>query len=180
MRERNINVWLPLTRPLLGTWPTTQSCALTGNWTSDPLVCRPALNPLSYTSRAGKNLLVHVYFCLLLTLLQMSPIVFPLSCSPQSLPSPPPGLHRTVVCVHGPCIHAYMLSGWSLPVPSPPCFPLIAVSLFPVSMPLVLFCQFILFVRFHMSEIIWYLSFSDWLIWLSIMFSRSNHAVAKW
>ena len=36
--ERNINVWLPLTCPLLGTWPTTQACALIGNWTSDPLV----------------------------------------------------------------------------------------------------------------------------------------------
>ena len=30
-RERNINVWLPLTCPQLGTWPTTQACALTGN-----------------------------------------------------------------------------------------------------------------------------------------------------
>ena len=29
--ERNINVWLPLTCPLLGTWSTTQACALTGN-----------------------------------------------------------------------------------------------------------------------------------------------------
>ena len=27
-RERNINVWLSLTHPLLGTWPTTQACAL--------------------------------------------------------------------------------------------------------------------------------------------------------
>ena len=26
--ERNINVWLPLTCPLLGTWPATQACAL--------------------------------------------------------------------------------------------------------------------------------------------------------
>ena len=26
-REININVWLPLTRPLLRTWPTTQACA---------------------------------------------------------------------------------------------------------------------------------------------------------
>ena len=34
-KERNINVWLPLTRPLVGTWPTTQACALTGNWTSN-------------------------------------------------------------------------------------------------------------------------------------------------
>ena len=30
-----------------------------------------------------------------------------------------------------------------------------------------------------MSEIIWYSSFSDWLISLSIMFSRPIHAVAK-
>ena len=29
-RERNINVWLPLAHPLLGTWPATQACALTG------------------------------------------------------------------------------------------------------------------------------------------------------
>ena len=38
-------------RPLLGTWPTTQACALTGNWTSDPLVRRPTLNPVNYTSQ---------------------------------------------------------------------------------------------------------------------------------
>ena len=37
-RERNIDVWLPLTRSLLGTWPTTQACALTGNQTCDTLV----------------------------------------------------------------------------------------------------------------------------------------------
>ena len=30
-KDRNINVWLPLVRPLLGTWLTTQACALTGN-----------------------------------------------------------------------------------------------------------------------------------------------------
>ena len=48
-RQRNINVWLPLTRPLLGTWPATQACAPTGNGTSDPLVGKLALNPLSHT-----------------------------------------------------------------------------------------------------------------------------------
>ena len=48
-REGNISVYLPLARPLLGTWPATQACALTGNQTSDPLVHRPALNPLSHT-----------------------------------------------------------------------------------------------------------------------------------
>ena len=62
-RERNINVWLPLERPLLGTWPTTQTCALTGNPTSDPLVCRPALNPLSHISQ-GSYQFFKMYFLL--------------------------------------------------------------------------------------------------------------------
>ena len=44
-------MWLPLSHPLLGTWPTTQMCALTGNQTSDSLVRKPALNPLSHTSQ---------------------------------------------------------------------------------------------------------------------------------
>ena len=50
-REGNINVWLPLVHPLLGTWPTTQACALTRNRTSDPLVHSPVLSPLSHTSQ---------------------------------------------------------------------------------------------------------------------------------
>ena len=55
-RERNINVWeihwlVASCMPPLGTWPTTQACALTRNWTSDPSVCRPAPNPLSHTSQ---------------------------------------------------------------------------------------------------------------------------------
>ena len=48
--ERNTE-WLPLARPQLGTWPTTQACAQTGTRTSDLSVCRPALNPLSHTSQ---------------------------------------------------------------------------------------------------------------------------------
>ena len=50
-RERNINVCLLLMHPILGTWPATQACAMTRNQTSDPLVCRLALNPLSHTSQ---------------------------------------------------------------------------------------------------------------------------------
>ena len=50
-RERNISIWLPLACPLLGTWPTTQTCALTGYQTSDHLLHSPALNPLSHTSQ---------------------------------------------------------------------------------------------------------------------------------
>ena len=54
-KERNIRVWLPLTLPLLGTWPTTQEGALTRDRTSDPLVCRPVLNPLSHSSQRHPN-----------------------------------------------------------------------------------------------------------------------------
>ena len=45
------NVWFPLTRPVLGTWPATQACALTGNRTNNLSVCRSLLNPLSHTSQ---------------------------------------------------------------------------------------------------------------------------------
>ena len=50
-RERNINVWLLLTCFPLGTLPSTQACALTGNRTSDPLVHRLPFSPLSHTSQ---------------------------------------------------------------------------------------------------------------------------------
>ena len=50
-RERNITAWLPLARPLLGTRPATQTCALTRNRTGDSLVLRLALNPLNHTSQ---------------------------------------------------------------------------------------------------------------------------------
>ena len=56
-RERNINVWLLLTCPLLGTWPTTQACALTKNQTSDSLVLRLVLDPLSHTSQGRVGVL---------------------------------------------------------------------------------------------------------------------------
>ena len=50
-RERHVNVWLPLVCPLLGTWPATKACALTGNATSNPLVRWLALSPLTHTSQ---------------------------------------------------------------------------------------------------------------------------------
>ena len=49
MCERNINQLL-LTCPQPGTWLTIQAWALIGDRTSDPLVRRPALRPLSHTS----------------------------------------------------------------------------------------------------------------------------------
>ena len=50
-RARNIMCGCLLHVPPLGTWPATQACALTGNRTRDPLLCRPALNPLSHTNQ---------------------------------------------------------------------------------------------------------------------------------
>ena len=51
-KERgNINVQLPLQCPLLGTWPATQACVLTGNQTSNPLFHRTVFNSLSHTSQ---------------------------------------------------------------------------------------------------------------------------------
>ena len=51
MCERSMD-GLPPARPQLGTWPSTQACALTGNQNNDLSVCRPALTPLSHTTRA--------------------------------------------------------------------------------------------------------------------------------
>ena len=58
-RERNTNVWLSLVYPLLGAWPATQACALTGNWTSDPSVRRLVFNPLSHTNQGTHNILIN-------------------------------------------------------------------------------------------------------------------------
>ena len=52
-RERNINVWLPLMWPPLGTWPATQACALTGNRTGYPLVHSPHSVHWATPTRAG-------------------------------------------------------------------------------------------------------------------------------
>ena len=69
-RERNSNVWLPPMSPQLGTLSATQACALTGNLTSNPLVLKPALSPLSHTSQ-GYN-----FFKILCKLLFLTRIYF--------------------------------------------------------------------------------------------------------
>ena len=51
---------LPLTCPLLGTWPATQASTLTGNRTGDRLVHRLVLNPLSHTSQGFPYSLITV------------------------------------------------------------------------------------------------------------------------
>ena len=68
-RERNMNEWLLLTHPLLGTWPVTQARAPTGNRTGDPLVLRLVLNPLSCTSQGWAALLKEMAYSFPLFLL---------------------------------------------------------------------------------------------------------------
>ena len=67
-----MNVWLPLECPLLGTWPTTKGCALTGNQTDDSLVPRPALYPLSHTNQ---GLFLYYYYLLIIVLFSIQTAV---------------------------------------------------------------------------------------------------------
>ena len=88
-------------------------------------------------------------------------------------PSHPCNHHHTVVHVH----ESFFYFAWFLhPVTTPPR----AISLLSICESS-LFCLLVQFVHWipRMSEIIWYVSFFDWLISLSIMIPRSNHAVAK-
>ena len=52
-RERNINVWLPLASPLLGTWPATQACALAWESNQRPFDLQASTQLLSHTSQGG-------------------------------------------------------------------------------------------------------------------------------
>ena len=110
--------------------------------------------------------------------------IFPLCTLPSIPPSAPtPTVNpNTVVHVHGSFIHVLSpaLSPSFHHYPHYPS-PLVAVSLFHVSMTLVLFCLLVCFVHKVpiIGEIIWYLSFTCWLISLSIIFSSSIHIVVK-
>ena len=85
--ERNIHEWLPILQPLPGTWPMTQACATTENWTSDPLLCRPTLNPLSYISQD------HVFLLFSSTVVSiLSPQLSPAQPTPTSHPRSYPSL----------------------------------------------------------------------------------------
>ena len=66
-------------------------------------------------------------------------------------------------------------------IPPYPNLPTLLAVIFSPSMSLSLFCLLVQFVHYipNMSEIIWYLSFSDWFISLSIIFSRSTHTITK-
>ena len=100
----------------------------------------------------------------------------------------------TIVCIFSPSLHPTPASSTSLPLdfvhvpfivapidPSPPHSPVTIVTMFLISVSLVIFCLLFSFVDYVpvKGEIIWYLSLTAWLISLSIMLSSSIHAIAK-
>ena len=115
-----------------------------------------------------------LFFTLLLLLTQLQMSLSPMPLLP-SLPRLPCGQHHTVACVHGLCV--YVL--WRIPSPSlsqPPLSPplwQLSHGFMPVSTLLV--CLF----RSLDSTYKWALSFTNCLISLSRIISRSIHAVAK-
>ena len=96
--------------------------------------------------------------------------------SQSHLPPPPlPSPLILSICV------LYSSSYRPLSPLSPPHSPLGIVTMFSISMSLVIFCLLFSFVDYFSvkGEIIWYLSLTAWLISLSIMLSRPIHAIAK-
>ena len=96
------------------------------------------------------------------------PFLPPLPFPYQSLLPLTSGHHHAIVCVHRIYIHVYFSSNF--PNPSP----LTAVcSMYPC------FCFYFVHQIPHISEIIWYLSFSDWHSSLNLTISRSIDVVVK-
>ena len=115
-------------------------------------------------------------FLLLLFFIVFLPLPF---ISPKPFPTYTDSFHHnhhTVVCVHNFLLSLSFLLNSPSPKPVPP-----ELWVCSLSMSLSLFCLLVQFVHLipHMSEIIWYLCFSDWLTSLSIIISRSIHDVAK-
>ena len=132
--------------PLLGAWLSTQACALTEKRTGDPLICRPALNPLSHTSQGlfnsftyqGRSYFIFNFIFIVdnITDVLVPPPPF---ATPSSPCTPFPRAITTLLSVS--VGHAYMFFGqsrhllWSSP-PTPlssdrcPSVSILSVSLF--------------------------------------------------
>ena len=124
-------------------------------------------------------------FILLFKMLQLFPLFSPSPLLPRLTLSPPRGNLRIVVLFLGTtmlCINVLWLISSPSFIQFPPPSPfLVAVSLFYEHMLLLLSSSLVYCVHqiSHISEIIWYFSFTDWLNSLSMIFSRSIHAATK-
>ena len=115
------------------------------------------------------------FYCYSITFVCLfSPSLHPTPANPTSLPHLYPPLW---FC---PCV-LYSSSCRALSPLSPPHSPMAIVTLFLISMFLVILCFFFSFIDYIpvKGEIIWYLSLTAWIISLSIMLSSSIHAISK-
>ena len=123
-------------------------------------------------------LFIYLCYCSVTVVPIFAPLLSPAPSNPRSQRQSPP-----VFLVHGSFAHVLWLDHFnSLPHYSPPHYPRVTAHLFFISMSLVLgsfllicFVDLVPFLR----EIIWYLSFTAWIISFSIILSSSIHAVAK-
>ena len=120
-----------------------------------------------------------IFYCCSITVVR----IFPLLLS-NALPTS----HLPFVILPHHCLCPWVLSTCFLTWPFPFFYPLPLSSLPSGYCQFVLcfhiassFCSFVCFVDYvpFIGEIIWYLSFTAWLISLSIILSSSIHAVAK-
>ena len=117
----------------------------------------------------------YLFYCYSIT------VVYIFSPSFHSTPAKPTSLsHLHPPPCFCPCV-LYSSSCKPLSPLSPPHSLLAIVRFFLTSMSLVIFCLLFSLVDYVpvKGEIIWYLSFTTWLISLSVMLSSSIHVVAK-
>ena len=87
-RKRNINVWLPLERPLLGTWPATQACG--GDKSNQPPFGLQASTQSTKPHQPGHVILTFTF------LLCLECLVSGLSCGSMFLLQMPPTCPLTI------------------------------------------------------------------------------------
>ena len=128
----------------------------------------PSVNSLLYSQN---NTVFYVFQnCCSITVVPISPpLLFP------AIPNPPlpHSILPTIDLVHGSCIHVPWLDPSPSPHDPPPPSLLVTVSLFYISMSLVLFCPLVCFVHYVLlliGQIICDLSFTAWLISLCSTF----------
>ena len=109
----------------------------------------------------------------------LSPIACPCSIPPTPTVNPPPCPPPCGLCpwVFYTCSLTWSFSFFPLNPPHPS--PLVSVTLFFISMSLVLFCSSVLLIRFHIKVRSHGMSFTAWFLWLSIILLSSIHAVEK-
>ena len=109
------------------------------------------------------------------------PCIFPIALL-CLVPLPHPESIPPIALAHESCIHVpWLAPSFFFPHQPFPSYPLVTVNLFYISKSLLLFCSLVCFVDQVplIGEIIWYFSFTTWLISLRIILSSFIQAVAK-